>query len=498
VSVIVTAVRPSQILEHVARAVALRRLPDAALRDFVGQGQLIEFRPGDELFREGDPGDRVFLIVRGGLWLEKEIDGGKQSRIAMRGDLEWLGEMSLDGISTRSARAVAEGKVQTLVWPREDFVRVLDDHPGAALDLLNYVSQHVRESDAALVEAVRKRTHELLATNERLDHEIQRLRDEGPGVSEELGFERFVGHSAPAKDARRAAERAARVSGPVLLVGEPGTGRALMALCIHEAGERFGHPFSVLDTANTDPGWLEAELLGTAGDESDPGRIPGPGLLERCDGGSLYIESVDQLSWPLQSVLLRFVRTGHFERLGEARTRHADVRILTSTASAPRDSVRAGRLREDLASELDRLRVTLAPLRARRTDVPLLAAHLLGAEGEARGVRPLSFAPSALRVLSRYDFPGNLDELVAEIDLLYTTLEPGSRVASQDLGPRFVQGDPSTAEHYSEAVRAFKAQLISNAVREAKGNRARAAERLGLHRSNLTRMIRDLELDSVL
>ena len=490
-----TQVKPSQILEKAARAHALRRLSAQALERFVGLGQLREYAPGDVVFREGDPVGEVLLILRGGLWLYKEMGDGERSQIAMRSDLEWLGEMSLDGLSNRSATAISESSLLTLVWSRDVFVSMLDEHHGAARDLLTYVSQHVRESDSALVEATRKRTHELLATNERLDHEVRRLR--GPEGCER-GFERFLGHSPAAKAARRAAARATRGDGPALIVGEPGSGRSLLARCIHDASARSAGPFSTLEVAGAPAGWTEAELLGAAPGAARTGREAGPGLLERSEGGTLYIDSIDLIAWPIQSVLVRFLATGCFERLGEATTRRADVRILCSMSTDPQASVREGQLRPDLAEELDLLRVTIPPLRTRRTDIPLLAAHLVSEEARRREVTPLELAPSALRVLSQYDFPGNLAELVAEIELLYTTLEPGSRVSSQDLGPRFVQGDPSTAEYYSEAVRAFKAQLISTAVREAGGNRARAAERLGLHRSNLTRMIRDLELDSVL
>ena len=478
-----------------ARAFALRKLPRIARAAFVDRAEVKNFEPGETLFSEGDPSDEIFLIVRGGIWLRKQLDGGDTSNIALRSDLEWLGEMSLDGISSRSASAVAESRVRTLAWSREEFVEMLDEYPAAARDLLTYVSQHVRESDAALVDALRKRTHDLLTVNQRLGDEVRRLKGHQP---EAHGFERFLGHSAAAGRVRRDAERAARGDGPALLVGEAGTGRGLVARCIHEVASSPDAPFLVLDASHAPEGWTEAELLGSAEGATSSGVKPGPGLLERCEGGTLYVESVDDLPLTLQSVLLRFIRTGCFERIGESRVRSAQVRLLTSTTGDPRASVRDGRLRQDLLQELDRLRVNLPPLRSRRNDIPLLAAQLLAEHGRLRGVDPLTFAPSALRVLSRYDFPGNLGELEGEIELLYTTLDPGSRVTSQDLGPRFVQGDPSTAEHYSEAVRAFKAQLISNAVREAGGNRARAAERLGLHRSNLTRMIRDLELDSVL
>jgi len=201
----------------------------------------------------------------------------------------------------------------------------------------------------------------------------------------------------------------------------------------------------------------------------------------------------------VQDQLFRFLETAEFSRTGDAATRSADVRVLAGLDGDPEAAVREGRLRVDLLARLDVVRIAIPPLRARRTDLPLLALRVVDEVAARLECAPLTLAPSALRVLARYDFPNdNADELAGDVEELYATLGAGANVSSRDLPAKFVQGDPSTSEHYSEAVRAFKAQIITNAVHEAGGSRVRAAERLGLHPSNLSRMVRDLDLDEVL
>lgn len=481
------------VVDRVRKARALRRLPVGAVREVVRNSDIRDEEAGSVLFREGDPGGSVFLIVRGSVKIHKKLDDGRNAQIAVRSGLDWIGELSLKAAETRSATAIVESRTQLLEIRTVRFVALLKAHPEAALDLLHLVSKKLRESDSGLIDSLRKRTDELLTANERLGAQVRRLR-----ANDDPQLQRFVGQSPHAIRIRAAATRAARSTTPVLLSGERGAGKEFLARIIHDASTRAGSPFESFDCSIFSGPIVEAELFGHTRGAFPGARDARPGAVERAGGGSLYLANLEALPHPAQGMLHRFVELGEFQRVGESRVRTAEPRILGSVSVEPAEAIRDHGLREDLAIRLGAMRISLPPLRQRRSDIPVLSMQLAEESAAMRGVAPLHIGPSALHVLSQYDYPDNADELRGEFEWLTAKLEPGSTITSRDLSAKFVQADPSTSEFYTEAVRAFKAQLITNAIVEEGGHRARAAERLGLHPSNLSRMVRDLELDDVL
>lgn len=482
-------------LQQVRRAPAFRRLPPTEVRAVVESSKMRDVPAGSVLFEEEDRGDSVFLVLKGTLAITKSLGDGTSARIATRGPHDWLGELTLEDGGPRSASAQAEGRARVLEVPRKELLGALQRHPRAALDLMSSVVGKLRESDSILVETIRKRTQALEAANQRLGGELLRMRG---GAEGSAGIDTFIGKTPAVERARAQARLAARHPRPVLIVGEDGTGKRRLALAIHAESPRAGGPFECLDCSLIGEVELEAALLG-----SMPGSLTGArqgeaGLLEAAHGGSLVLEHVDAIPRSTQGVLFRFLETGAYERLGSMGSRKCDVRVFGTCRNGLAAVVGEGVFRRDLAERLSATRIAIPSLRERRADIPLLARHLVQASAAALGVVPPVVAPSALRVISRYDFPGNVDELDGEMENLVAGAVPGATVASRDLPAKFVHGDPASQEFYSEAVRAFKAQIISQAVSEAKGNRARAAERLGLHRSNLTRMIRELGLNDIL
>ncbi len=242
---------------------------------------------------------------------------------------------------------------------------------------------------------------------------------------------------------------------------------------------------------------LERELFGRAAGPRAGGAPGQSGLVEEVAGGTLLLEEVGELSRALQGALLRLIEVGHFERVGETRTREVRVRVIATTTADLEAAVREGEFRRDLLARLCAIRIAVAPLRARRGDIREIAIHLLRDEAQRLGVSPLRLTSSALDRLSRYEFPGNLRELAGEVERLYATLTPGSTVQAGDLAARIRQCDELEIRRYAPAVRAFKQRLVSTVMAECAGHQGRAAEELGLHRSNLSRIIRDLDLSDV-
>ena len=411
----------------------------------------------------------------------------------MRSAGDLVGEMALVDDLPRSASVSAESDVQALRIPRDAFREAIGAHAEAALDLVRTLSTRLREASAAQLEGLRAKTERLETNNRKLTRENRRLRT---AVDERYGFEQFVGSSKAAQDVREAARRAAESDLPVLLVGETGTGKELIARAIHANSDRRHKPFVPVNCALFSESLLESELFGHARGAFTGAHAAKPGLVEAADGGTLFLDELADMPRPIQAALLRFLELGEFRRLGETQTRRTDVRVIAAVQVDGEAAVATERLRRDLAFRLDVFRIALPPLRNRKEDILGLAARFAEEVAERLGSEPLRLTPTALDALARYPFPGNVRELRNEIERLHAVHAGGSRVDTHAFSPRLLDGAHCTAGGYSESVRTFKARLVRNALEHSGGNRAAAARTLGLHASNLIRVMRDLGIDA--
>jgi DNA-binding NtrC family response regulator len=217
--------------------------------------------------------------------------------------------------------------------------------------------------------------------------------------------------------------------------------------------------------------------------------------VEAADGGTLFLDELGDMPRPIQAALLRFLELGEFRRLGETQTRHADVRVIAAMHLPVDEALASGQVRRDLHFRLDVFRIELPPLRERAEDVPELALHVAAGVAERLGCAALRFGPGALEALSAYAFPGNVRELRNEVERLYATRGGGVLVEAEMLSERLRGGSPESPAGYAEAVRAFKRRLVQEALARSGGSRTAAARALGLHPSNLMRMIRELGIE---
>jgi DNA-binding NtrC family response regulator len=477
------------LLRRLGEAPALRRLPVADLGRLADGGGLREFSPGDVLLQEGGRAGEVFLLLEGRVAIFKRAGGSAERKIATRVSTDWIGESGAFDDSPSSASVVAEGPVRALAIPRETFLEVVSRDVEPLLDLVRSVTARLRESDDELIQALSRQVRTLESQNLELSTENRRLHS---ALDDRHGFESFVGTSPAVRSIRDLARRAAENDLPVVIVGETGTGKELLARAIHASGQRGKRPFVAVNCALLTAPLLESELFGHARGAFTGATQAKRGLVEEADGGTLLLDEVTDIPLPLQGALLRFLELGEFRRLGETAIRRAIVRVIAATQTSLDEAARAGAFRLDLLYRLDVIQMRIPALRERQEDLPLLIDHFLRRIASRRELQPLQLDPEALELLLRYDFPGNVRELENEIERLYALETPTSSVGTDALSPRIARTGGVSSQSYGDAIREFKSRTIERALRECAGNKTRAAARLGVHRANLVRMIRDL------
>ncbi len=281
------------------------------------------------------------------------------------------------------------------------------------------------------------------------------------------------------------ARQVAPTDATVLLRGESGTGKTVLARAIHGWSRRAGKPFAVISCPSLSPELLESELFGHVKGAFTGAVRDNPGRIAACEGGTLLLDEVGDLPLPLQPKLLRFLQDREYERVGDAATRKADVRLLAATNADLEDAVLNGRFREDLLYRLNVIQIEVPPLRERAEDIPALAARLLAFYGRSHHRRFAGFTEEALAALAGYPWPGNIRELRNVVERA-SILCPSDRIGVAHLppavSPRDIPlkiGDPVRLEKIEE-------EHIRRVLASAKSLQE-AAETLGIDQATLWR-----------
>jgi DNA-binding NtrC family response regulator len=288
----------------------------------------------------------------------------------------------------------------------------------------------------------------------------------------------IIGRSAAIDRVRRMVEICARTDSNVLLYGETGVGKDLVASVIHRASHRQGFPFVKVGCTLFPPQLIESELYGhekgsfTGADQKRPGRF------ELAEGGTLYLDDVDDIPLEHQSKLLRAIEEKVFERVGGTTAIKANVRIIASTKRNLLDKIGEGTFRQDLYYRLDVLRINIPPLRERLEDVPALAEHLLRRIAEDR---PYQIEPEAVALLERHHWPGNIRELFHALERAY--LVGSGRITAELLAAD--AGQPAASQavpngSFQAAMDEAERRLLEGALRACDGNKTAAAAALGM------------------
>jgi len=306
----------------------------------------------------------------------------------------------------------------------------------------------------------------------------------------------LVGWSLPVLQLGSRIEALARSPATVLIQGETGTGKELIARALHRMSPRsdasfFPHNFSAIPDS-----LVESELFGHARGSFTGAHADRPGLFEQAHGGTLFLDEIGDASASVQTRLLRVLQEGEVRRVGEGRSRRVDVRIVAATHRDLAADARAGRFRLDLYYRLHVLTVRAPSLRDRADDLPILVAHILS--GLHRGKRPEArrITREALALLRDHLWPGNVRELEATLERAVHALEPGGVVSERSLGDGFANDPARLVREHPEDLRGrtrrLEADLIREAIERANGNKTIAARALGLSRQGLWKKMRRL------
>jgi DNA-binding NtrC family response regulator len=287
----------------------------------------------------------------------------------------------------------------------------------------------------------------------------------------------------------------------VLVLGETGTGKELIAHAIHNLSPRKNGPFIAVHAAALPTSLLESELFG-----HEKGAFTGAverriGRFELADGGTLFLDEIGELDPVLQVKLLRVLEERAFERVGGQKTVNVDVRLVAATNKDLKKLVTDGKFRDDLFYRLSVVTVTLPPLRERREDIPLLVRTFLDESNRENGKRVTDVTAEALHVLMAYDWPGNVRELRNAVEQM-VVLARNDRLTLRDV-PAAVRGGADLTKvavvrpGATMTVEEAEKQLIIQALKETDGNRTRAAQRIGMSRRTLHRKLKQFGLEDL-
>ncbi|QDZ08704.1 sigma-54-dependent Fis family transcriptional regulator [Sphingomonas panacisoli] len=339
--------------------------------------------------------------------------------------------------------------------------------------------------------------------------ELRPLTEKIPAL---LGFDEIVGASPDFRAALAIAAKAARARVPVLIEGESGVGKEVVAEAVHAASPRGKKPMIAINCGAIPANLVESELFG-----HEKGAFTGAferkiGRFQDADGGTIFLDEIGEMPLDAQVKLLRVLQSGEIQPIGARHMREVDVRVIAATNKRLIEEVEAGRFREDLYYRLNVVQVTIPPLRERTGDIPALARHLLARIAEQPGLRPLGITDDALALLGRYDWPGNVRQLqnalfraavLCDGDALTLSDFPqiaalGSGRVAAPIGQMATSGGVTLfkPDGNMRALEDIEADVIRLAIGHYRGRMTEVARRLGIGRSTLYRKLGELGIDN--
>lgn len=328
----------------------------------------------------------------------------------------------------------------------------------------------------------------------RSKREVSHLRSEQADLKQSINKipQPIIGQSPPMQEVFQVISKVAPTDANVLILGENGTGKVLVAREIHRLSARANGIFLTIDMGTITETLFESEIFGHKKGAFTDAKEDKTGRLALANGGTLFLDEIGNLSQPMQAKLLTVLQNREFTAVGDTKTTPIDVRLVCATNKDIGEMVTNGQFREDLLYRINTIQVELPPLRVRGDDIMQIANYYLRKFGEKYGKSKLSFSPSVCERISSYNWPGNVRELSHAVERAVIMCE-GERISPNDLLIHSTTesnslGDKPISLNEAEAI------LISNAIKRNKGNLSAVAKELGIGRQTLYRKIRDYGL----
>ncbi|HEY8860829.1 MAG TPA: sigma-54 dependent transcriptional regulator [Candidatus Limnocylindria bacterium] len=335
-----------------------------------------------------------------------------------------------------------------------------------------------------------------------LTQEVEVLRDE---ISSLVQTERIVGNSPAMQEVYKTIGKVAKADATVLITGESGTGKELVAEALHFNSNRRSGPLVKVSCAALPETLLEAELFGHEKGSFTGAMTQRRGRFEMADKGTIFLDEIGEMTVPTQTKLLRVLQERKIERIGSNLPIKVDIRIVVATNKDLQKQVEQSKFRDDLYYRLNVINIHMPPLRDRKEDIPSLVEHFLAKHRYSATAQPAAISEEAIRRLMEYNWPGNVRELENVIERA-VVLSRGQIITSRELpfgdhdaaegeegeGEADAKGDSS---FFKKSVAQFEKDLIMKALRDANGNRSKAAEMLGIYRRLLYAKIKEYGLE---
>jgi two-component system, NtrC family, response regulator AtoC len=335
-----------------------------------------------------------------------------------------------------------------------------------------------------------------------LTQEVEVLRDE---ISTLVQTERIVGNSPAMQEVYKTIGKVAKADATVLITGESGTGKELVAEALHFNSNRRSGPMVKVSCAALPETLLEAELFGHEKGSFTGALTQRRGRFEMADKGTIFLDEIGEMTVPTQTKLLRVLQERKIERIGSSLPIKVDIRIIVATNKDLQKQVEQNRFRDDLYYRLNVINIHMPPLRDRKEDIPSLVEHFLAKHRYSATAQPAAISEEAIRRLMEYNWPGNVRELENVIERA-VVLSRGQIITSRELpfgdheageGEEGETADDAKADSsfFKKSVAQFEKDLIMKALRDANGNRSKAAEMLGIYRRLLYAKIKEYGLE---
>ena len=416
--------------------------------------------------------------------------------VPIRVNGQFVGTVFADGFIVEETLAVQKQAIRiflerSFVGQERELIQHIDNLPVLSKKDVEY-----------LTELINLVVEEIVLTHKSLNDQQDTVKELSKQLSNKYGFQNMIGKSQPMQSLYSLLERVADSEATVLVQGENGTGKELIAKALHFNSRRKKGKFVTVNCGAFNDNLLESELFGHVKGSFTGAVKDKKGLFEEADNGTLFLDEIGETSMAMQVKLLRLLQDGSFTPVGGNQSRKSNVRVLAATNRNLTKMVKEGTFREDLFYRLNVINVTVPPLRERNEDIKILVDHFLDAYAKQSGKPTKVLTPKCLEKLMNHSWPGNVRELENEVERLCVLAAADREISDEFLSQRVIEGSQkSSGEAFKftgklkDAMEGIERQMIQEGLVKHRFNRSQLAKELGMSRAGLISKIEKYGLD---